>query len=134
MTRNMDYRVEVAVEVLDTGLKKTLNQMLALYQNDNRKLRTMDADGNYQQPQRGDDEDVIDSQMELFRYFEAKALKSKKSLQKDSKKQMNEKQKKGKKFQDEKKEKKKKKDRQKMKQYGFLKKKPKKHENNKTCK
>lgn len=47
MTRNMDYRVEVTVEILDEGVKKTLNEMLELYFSDNRKLRTVDAEGNY---------------------------------------------------------------------------------------
>lgn len=43
----MDYRVEVTVEILDEGVKKTLNEMLELYFSDNRKLRTVDAEGNY---------------------------------------------------------------------------------------
>lgn len=47
----MDYRVEVAVEILDDSVKKTLNQMLELYLSDNRKLRTMDETGFYQKPQ-----------------------------------------------------------------------------------
>lgn len=82
MTRNMDYRVEVAVEVLDDKVKKTLNQMLELYLSDNRKLRTMDVNGNYLKTQRAADAPVIDSQMELFDYFAAKAQKARKKQQK----------------------------------------------------
>jgi polyphosphate kinase len=78
MTRNMDYRVEVAVEILDDAVKKTLNQMLALYLSDNRKLRTMVADGNYLQPERAEGEAIHDSQIELFDYFLRKAQKAQK--------------------------------------------------------
>lgn len=132
MTRNMDYRVEVAVEVLDDNVKKTLNQMLELYLSDNRKLRTMDETGNYRRPMRGDDTAIVDSQIELFDYFAAKVQKSKKKEQK----QLDEKRKHRKKSGDDKKEKrresakekerKKPKEDHKKKQYGFLKKKDKK--------
>lgn len=82
MTRNMDYRVEVAVEILDDSVKKTLNQMLELYLSDNRKLRTMDETGFYQKPQRQVGEAVLDSQVELFDYFANKAKKARKKQQK----------------------------------------------------
>lgn len=134
MTRNMEYRVEVAVEVLDESVKNTLNQMLDLYLRDNCKLRTMDVDGNYRKPRRGEDEFIIDSQLELFDYFAAKVQKQKKSR----KKQLKEKQDRYKKINTEngKKEKRVEKDKakakkkagnsSKKKQYGFLKKKDKK--------
>ncbi len=149
MTRNMDYRVEVAVEVLDPSVKKTLNQMLDLYLSDNRKLRTMDANGYYLQPQRGEDEPIIDSQVELFDYFSAKVQKQSKKEQKkqkdkrdekrnhrkksdndsDKKSKRNEKHKDEKKKEEKQKEEKQKtknKKKDKLKHYGFLKKKDKK--------
>lgn len=122
MTRNMDYRVEVAVEVLDDGVKKTLNQMLEFYLSDNRKLRTMDADGNYQKPQRMEDEPVIDSQIELFDYFAIKTQKAQKKLQKQELEEK--KAKAAKKAKNKAKDKKKEKSKKQMKlQYGFIKKK-----------
>ena len=122
MTRNMDYRVEVAVEVLDDGVKKTLNQMLECYLSDNRKLRTMDADGNYQKPQRMEDEPVIDSQIELFDYFAIKTQKAQKKLQKQELEEK--KAKAAKKAKNKAKDKKKEKSKKQMKlQYGFIKKK-----------
>ena len=118
----MDYRVEVAVEVLDDGVKKTLNQMLECYLSDNRKLRTMDADGNYQKPQRMEDEPVIDSQIELFDYFAIKTQKAQKKLQKQELEEK--KAKAAKKAKNKAKDKKKEKSKKQMKlQYGFIKKK-----------
>ena len=127
MTRNMDYRVEVAVEILDDTVKKTLNDMLALYLSDNRKLRTMDANGNYQQPKRDEVEAVIDSQIELFTYFRQKSQKAKKKQQKKDaacKKAAAQKKNKSKSKNKEKsKHKKKEKEEHMKKQYGFIKKK-----------
>ena len=127
MTRNMDYRVEVAVEILDTGVKKTLNDMLALYLSDNRKLRTMDHNGNYQQPKRNEDEAVIDSQIELFSYFLQKSQKAKKKQQKkeDARKKADQQKKNKSKSKNKNKEKtkQKKKEAHMKKQYGFIKKK-----------
>lgn len=127
MTRNMDYRVEVAVEILDNTVKKTLNDMLALYLSDNRKLRTMDANGNYQQPKRDEAEAVIDSQIELFTYFRQKSQKAKKKQQKKDaacKKAAAQKKDKSKSKNKEKsKHKKKEKEEHMKKQYGFIKKK-----------
>ncbi len=141
MTRNLDYRVEVAVEVLDDSVKKTLNQMLDLYLRDNRKLRTMDVNGQYIKAQRGEEEAIIDSQVELFDYFAAKVQKQKKKEQKkkenktaQKEKHQKEKREHSKKLEDnnhkksksEVKQKEKAKKKDKLKQYGFLKKKDKK--------
>ena len=82
MTRNMDYRVEVMVEILDEGVKKTLNEMLELYFSDNRKLRTVDAEGNYRRPVREEGEVILDSQIALLDYFAAKLQKARKKQQK----------------------------------------------------
>ncbi len=72
MTRNMEYRVEAAVEILDKNVKQTINQMLDCYLQDNRKRRTMDMYGSYQKPECSHDEAVIDSQIALFDYFAAR--------------------------------------------------------------
>lgn len=132
MTRNMDYRVEVAVEILDEGVKKTLNEMLELYFSDNRKLRTMDAEGNYRQPVREEGEAILDSQIALFDYFAAKTQKARKKQQKKdtgrkSSQTKKEKEKEKTKTKEKSKSKKKQKEEHKKKQYGFLKKKDKKN-------
>lgn len=130
MTRNMDYRVEVAVEILDDGVKKTLNEMLELYFSDNRKLRTMDAEGNYRQPVREEGEAILDSQIALFDYFAAKTQKTRKKQQKKDtgrKSSQTKKEKEKTKTKDKSKNKKKQKEAHKKKQYGFLKKKDKKN-------
>ncbi len=128
MTRNLDYRVEVAVEVLDDAVKKTLHQMLELYLQDNRKLRTMGVDGHYYKTTPEEDAAMIDSQVVLFDYFAAKAQKYQKKIQKEQKKQTQKKQdkkkqgrKRLKKQGDKPKEKSKKKENPKLMQYGFLK-------------
>lgn len=127
MTRNMDYRVEVAVEILDDSVKKTLNQMLELYLSDNRKLRTMDETGFYQKPQRQVGEAVLDSQVELFDYFANKAKKARKKQQKKDllQEKLAAQKKEKSKLKSKKKEKVQKKKQMKT-QYGFLKKKGKK--------
>ena len=130
MTRNMDYRVEVAVEILDEGVKKTLNEMLELYFSDNRKLRTMDAEGNYRQPVREEGEAILDSQIALFDYFAAKTQKARKKQQKKDtgrKASQTKKEKEKTKTKEKNKSKKKQKEEHKKKQYGFLKKKDKKN-------
>ena len=130
MTRNMDYRVEVAVEILDEGVKKTLNEMLELYFSDNRKLRTMDAEGNYRQPVREEGEAILDSQIALFDFFAAKTQKTRKKQQKKDtgrKSSQTKKEKEKTKTKDKSKNKKKQKEAHKKKQYGFLKKKDKKN-------
>lgn len=132
MTRNMDYRVEVAVEILDEGVKKTLNEMLELYFSDNRKLRTMDAEGNYRRPVREEGEVVLDSQIALFDYFAAKLQKARKKQQKKDIEWESSQIKKEKiKAKEKNKSKKKRKEDHKKKQYGFLKKERQKGKKNK---
>ena len=101
--------------------------MLALYLSDNRKLRTMDHNGNYQQPKRNEDEAVIDSQIELFSYFLQKSQKAKKKQQKkeDARKKADQQKKNKSKSKNKNKEKtkQKKKEAHMKKQYGFIKKK-----------
>ncbi len=125
MSRNMDYRIEVAVEILDHNVKKTLNQMLQLYLSDNKKLRTMDEHGHYCRAERMEQEAVVDSQIQLFSYFEKKAQKvqNKKTTQKREQKKRNN----HKKIANDKKEKERKKvkEKQKKEQYGFIRKKDK---------
>ncbi len=85
MTRNMEYRVEAAVEILDKNVKQTINQMLDYYLQDNRKRRTMDMHGRYQKPECSYDEAVMDSQIALFDYFAGKEPKPKKKSGKKQK-------------------------------------------------
>ena len=86
MTRNMDCRVEAAVEILDKNVKQTLNEMLELYLQDNQKRRTMDLHGNYRKPEHGDNEPAIDSQTALFDYFADKQCSRAKLKRKPSRK------------------------------------------------
>ena len=86
MTRNMDCRVEAAVEILDKNVKQTLNEMLELYLQDNQKRRTMDLHGNYRKPEYGDNEPAIDSQTALFDYFADKQCSRVKLKRKPSRK------------------------------------------------
>lgn len=69
MTRNLQYRVEVGVEVLDPRNKKILLECLDIFERDNVLARVMDSDGVYHRiyPQEG--EEAIDSQMALYSYF-----------------------------------------------------------------
>ena len=86
MTRNMDCRVEAAVEILDKNVKQTLNEMLELYLQDNQKRRTMDLHGNYRKPEHGVNEPAIDSQTALFDYFADKQCSRAKLKRKPSRK------------------------------------------------
>ena len=86
MTRNMDCRVEAAVEILDKNVKQTLNEMLELYLQDNQKRRTMDLHGNYRKPEYSDNEPAIDSQTALFAYFADKQCSRAKLKRKPSRK------------------------------------------------
>jgi polyphosphate kinase len=67
MSRNLDRRVEVVVPVLDSRLKAYLKDtVLDAYLRDNVKARVLTADGLYEQPEIGVDEEPFNSQT----YFE----------------------------------------------------------------
>ncbi|MCL1876264.1 MAG: polyphosphate kinase 1 [Synergistaceae bacterium] len=47
MTRNMERRIEIAVPVFDTDIKKRINKMIDVMLNDNTKAYKMNRDGSY---------------------------------------------------------------------------------------
>lgn len=120
MTRNLCYRVEVGLEILDENVKKTLNQMIEYYLKDNVKMRTMVDGGNYEYIVPSAKNAAFNSQMELFGFFEKKLVKYQKEYQKEQQKKQKEKQKE--KNKKEKKSKQVKGDKSKKEKYGFLKK------------
>lgn len=69
MTRNLNYRVEVAVEILDKEVKATIFDVLDIISKDNMLTRVQQPDGTYKRvyPQEG--EKKIDSQREQFEMF-----------------------------------------------------------------
>lgn len=69
MTRNLNYRVEVAVEILDKEVKSTIFDVLDIISKDNMLARVQQPDGTYKRvyPQEG--EKKIDSQREQFEMF-----------------------------------------------------------------
>ena len=69
MTRNLNYRVEVAVEILDKEVKQTIFDVLDIISKDNMLARVQQPDGTYKRvyPQEG--EKKIDSQREQYEMF-----------------------------------------------------------------
>lgn len=70
--RNTRRRVEVFAEVRGKALQAEILQMLRIIRRDNVKSWTMQPDGSYIKPERGDQKPV-DSQIALYRYFAARA-------------------------------------------------------------
>jgi len=63
MTRNLSRRVEVVAPVLDAQLRKFLKDtVLAAYLRDNVQARILTAEGTYEVPQVGPDEELFNSQ------------------------------------------------------------------------
>jgi len=63
MTRNLSRRVEVVAPVLDARLRKFLKDtVLAAYLRDNVQARILTAEGTYEVPQVGPDEELFNSQ------------------------------------------------------------------------
>jgi len=63
MTRNLSRRVEVVAPVLDAQLRKFLKDtILAAYLRDNVQARILNAEGTYEVPQVGPDEELFNSQ------------------------------------------------------------------------
>lgn len=69
MTRNLNYRVEVAVEILDKEVKQTIFDVLDIISKDNMLARVQQPDGTYKRvyPQEG--EKKIVSQREQYEMF-----------------------------------------------------------------
>lgn len=72
MTRNLLYRVEVAVQILDPLVKKTIMDILDIMEKDNVLAREMLADGTYRRLYPDLDSRAINSQEEQYEYFKEK--------------------------------------------------------------
>ncbi|MCI8443128.1 MAG: polyphosphate kinase 1 [Provencibacterium sp.] len=72
--RNTRRRVEVFAEVRSEELQTEILKILHIIRHDNIKSWTMQPDGSYIKPERGDKKPA-DSQMELYRYFASRAEK-----------------------------------------------------------
>jgi polyphosphate kinase len=66
MTRNMEKRVEILFPIYDGPIKRRIRNILDLTLQDNSKAREQDEFGVYHYVMRGDNEELIDSQMTLF--------------------------------------------------------------------
>ncbi|MDR6404818.1 MULTISPECIES: polyphosphate kinase 1 [Chryseobacterium] len=73
MTRNLDYRIEAAVKIMDKNLKKELKDILDIQLRDNVKARILDKKLSNEYISNGKDE--IRSQIETYRYLKAKTNK-----------------------------------------------------------
>jgi polyphosphate kinase len=66
MTRNIDKRIELLVEVVDAHAKKSLMRMLDICSSDNVKARVLQADGTYVHATPGPRQKKIRSQQALY--------------------------------------------------------------------
>ena len=69
MTRNLNYRVEVAVEILDRSVKATIFEILDIIRKDNMLARVQQPDGTYKRIYPLEGERKIDSQKEQYKMF-----------------------------------------------------------------
>lgn len=72
MTRNLLYRVEVGVRILDPKIKETIMDILDILEKDNVLARVMLADGTYRRLYPDLDSRAINSQAEQYEYFKEK--------------------------------------------------------------
>jgi polyphosphate kinase len=73
MVRNLDHRIEAAVEIQDDGLKTELKDYLTIQLQDNTKARMLDNHlENRYVPRKGK---MIRSQVELYNYLFQKTMK-----------------------------------------------------------
>ena len=66
LTRNTECRVEVGVRVEDPVLIQKLSDILQLQLRDNVNAREMRADGSYQKVKSAPDEELVNSQMDMY--------------------------------------------------------------------
>ncbi|MFP7478940.1 RNA degradosome polyphosphate kinase [Terribacillus saccharophilus] len=66
MTRNMEKRVEILFPIFDGPIKRRIRGILDVMLQDNSKAREQDENGVYHYVKRGDQEELIDSQLILF--------------------------------------------------------------------
>ena len=69
MSRNTQFRVEVACEILDDTVKAEIMHILDVLDSDDVKARQMDADGKYQQLFGNAMTEHTDSQRALYQYY-----------------------------------------------------------------
>ncbi|WP_081415186.1 RNA degradosome polyphosphate kinase [Ectobacillus panaciterrae] len=66
MTRNMENRVEILFPILDSRLKKRIQNWVSLMLADNVKAREQDDEGNYHYVKRAENAPIINSQLEIY--------------------------------------------------------------------
>jgi polyphosphate kinase len=66
MTRNMEKRVEILFPIFDGPIKRRIRGILDIMLRDNSKAREQDENGVYHYVTRGDQEELVDSQLILF--------------------------------------------------------------------
>lgn len=69
MSRNLDYRIEVSVQIKDVLIKEELNHILQLQLSENEKARKLDNQQINQFVPRKSNEPLIRSQIEIYRYL-----------------------------------------------------------------
>ncbi|HOZ15505.1 MAG TPA: RNA degradosome polyphosphate kinase [Tenuifilaceae bacterium] len=74
MTRNLDYRVEVAAPIYDKKLKAEMRTVVDYALRDNIKSRIINHKQNNHFKFRGENEEVFRSQMELYKYYKQREL------------------------------------------------------------
>jgi len=74
MTRNLDYRVEVAAPIYDKKLKSELRTVVDYALKDNVKSRIINHKQNNHFKFRGENEEVFRSQIELYKYYKQREL------------------------------------------------------------
>lgn len=78
MTRNLDYRVEVAAPIFDQKIKAELRRVVDYALRDNIKSRVLNHKQNNQFKFRGEGEAIFRSQVELYKYYKQKELEKSK--------------------------------------------------------
>lgn len=80
MVRNLNYRIETAVEIYDDQIKKTIFDVIAIQSSDNIKSRSLHY-GEINQYRNSSSDLAIRSQIETYYYFKRKADASKLEMQ-----------------------------------------------------
>jgi polyphosphate kinase len=75
MTRNLDYRVEVAAPVFDPDIQKEIRQIFNAGFKDNVKARIVDGEQT-NTFKRSDNQKDYQSQVELYKYYQKQSRSS----------------------------------------------------------
>ena len=76
MTRNLLYRVEVAVQILEPKVRQIIMDVLGILAEDNVLTRIALPDGSYKRLYPGLEERAIDSQYEQYAYFKQRTAQA----------------------------------------------------------